>query len=154
VLLVCLALALGVAACGGDDDSSSGAPSVEGTPATAQDLEANPWQLKSYAVSGSDDLAGAQPSAPGTAQFGGGAATGSTGCNTYNAPYQIPRAGSIDFGAVAVTQAACGDPATTQQEQGMLGGFERASRVAMNDTDLQFLDDRNTPVLIFVKAEP
>jgi heat shock protein HslJ len=155
VALCALALSA-LAACGGDDDDDtpSGTPRVEGKPATASDLQATPWQLTSYAVSGSDNLSGATEDAPGTAQFENGTVNGSTGCNNYHASYQLPNAGDIDFGPVAATQAACGDSATTAQEQGMLKGFDRASRVVLNNTDLQFLDDRNTPVLVFEVAKP
>jgi heat shock protein HslJ len=155
-LAVCAVAICALAACGGDDDDDtpSGTPNVEGKPATAQDLQANPWQLTSYAASGSDNLSGATEDAPGTAQFAGGSVNGSTGCNSYHASYQLPNAGDIDFGPVAATQAACGDTATTAQEQGMLKGFDRATRVVLNKTDLQFLDARNTPVLVFEVAQP
>jgi heat shock protein HslJ len=155
-LTMCTVFVCALAACGGDDDDDtpSGTPRVEGEPATAQDLQANPWQLTSYAVSGADDLSGAAENAPGTARFDNGTVTGSTGCNNYHASYQLPSAGEIDFGVVAATQAACGDPATTAQEQGMLRAFDRATRVVVDKTDLQFLDARNTPVLVFEVAQP
>jgi heat shock protein HslJ len=155
VVAVALASVTALVACGDDDDDSASDPpaAVEGAPATAQDLEANSWQLSAYAVAGADDLAGAQPSSPGTATFDGSTVSGSTGCNSYNGSYQVPAAGRISFGEIASTKAACTDDAATKQEQGMLAGFGKASRVVKDREDLQFLDNQNNPVLVFVVAK-
>jgi heat shock protein HslJ len=134
-----------LAACGEDTGVSGGTDG--GAPATAEQLEAHPWTLRSYAFGSAGDLEAASARAPGTAEFDGAEVGGTTGCNSYSGSYTLGDAGSIGFGPIASTQMFCEGVAA--QEQGMLAGFEKAERVVEADGSIDFLDAAGEVVLIF-----
>jgi heat shock protein HslJ len=153
---VALVLALIAAACGGDDDDSASNPSqnqnggerVSATPATAQAMEAQPWQLQSFQVSGGDNLSAASTTQPATAEFASGNVSGSTGCNNYNGSYQLAANGKISFGVIAATKAAC-VANLGPQEQALFDGYRAATKAVIDTGRLQFLGPTGKPLLIF-----
>ena len=110
MLALAVALMLVAAACGGDDDDSGSSGSnsgeVDTTPASANDLSSQNWQLKSFVVGSGGTLSTGSEAAPATAVFKSGTTTGSTGCNNYTVTYDLGSNGAIKFGAVAATKAA------------------------------------------------
>jgi heat shock protein HslJ len=60
-----------------------------------------------------------------TAEFSGGQVSGSTGCNTFNGPYQID-GDSISIGPLATTLAACPTPELDQQQANYLNALSLA----------------------------
>jgi heat shock protein HslJ len=156
LLALVLVLTLIAAACGGDDDDSASDPGknqsgnerVSATPATAQQMEAQPWQLQSFQASGGDTLTAASTSQPATAEFASGNVSGSTGCNNYNGSYQLSANGKISFGVIAATKAAC-SANLGPQEQGLLDGYQHAVKAVIATGALQFLGPTGQPLLIF-----
>src|SRR5262245_3210516 len=135
------ALVFTLAACGGDDDAPNPEAGTKdaGKPATQADLESQTWQLRSYVVNEAGDLQEPNEDPPATAKFATDSVSGSTGCNQYNATYQLTDVGAISFSQAAVTKMACpGDLA--QQEQAFLQGLENAKKAVMADDALQMLD--------------
>jgi heat shock protein HslJ len=145
---VALLLVALTAACGDDDEGEpAAAEAPDGRPATAADLESNPWRLKSYSTGSADDLTAASTSAAATATFADSKVSGSTGCNQYNGSYELKGDGAISFGAMASTNAFCEDLA--DQEQAMLKGFDDARTAEVAGDDLQLLDSSGALVMVF-----
>ena len=73
LLALAVALMLVAAACGGDDDDSGSSGSnsgeVDTTPASANDLSSQNWQLKSFVVGSGGTLSTGSEAAPATAVF-------------------------------------------------------------------------------------
>ena len=87
-------------------------------------LEGTSWELQ-----------GALPDAQITAEFRGGAISGSSGCNTYSGPYFTSGANDIAVGALVTSQMAC-DEAVMQQEQNYLAALGSAQSFAINGSTL------------------
>jgi heat shock protein HslJ len=150
-------LALSATACGGDDDDDgtdgAGAGTEDtGAPATADDLEAGPWQLRSYAGDASEDLTAASEAVAAITTFDGTRVSGSTGCNQFNGPYELGDDGEIAFGALVSTQMAC-EPDLMAQEQAFLSALETATRAVVADDALQMLNGAGDTVLVFEEPE-
>ena len=156
LLALALALVLVTAACGGDDDDSGSSGSnsgeVDTTPASANDLSSQNWQLKSFVVGSGGALSTGSEAAPATAVFKSGTTTGSTGCNNYTVTYDLGSNGAIKFGAVAATKALC--PGNlNEQEQGLINGYSAARKAVINDGALQLLGPGGNPLLIFTPVK-
>jgi heat shock protein HslJ len=149
-LIFLAALALSATACGGDDDDDGAGAGTEdtGVPATAEDLEAGPWQLRSYADDTSEDLTAASAAVAATATFDGTRVSGSTGCNQFNGPYELGDDGEITFGALVSTRMAC-EAELNAQEQAFLSALDAATRAVIADDALQMLNDAGDTVLVF-----
>ena len=155
LVLVC-ALALALAACGGDDDDddAGAGPGEVGAPAATQDdLTANPWQLRSYATSGADDMTAAAAASPATATYTDTDVSGSTGCNNYSTGYELKPDGAISFSPIATTLKACDDSEINAQEQALLDGYSKAKKAVIEDGALQLLDSSGNPLLFFDPAK-
>jgi heat shock protein HslJ len=152
MLVLTCAVALALAACGGDDDDddASAGPGEVGAPAaTQEDLLAHPWQLRSYAVSGADDMTAAPAASPATAAFTETEVGGTTGCNNYTTTYELTADGAISFSPIASTLKACEDSAINAQEQAVLDGLSNAKQAVIEDGALQLLDKDANPLLFF-----
>ena len=57
---------------------------------------------------------------------------GETGCNSFTGPYETDR-DAISLGPLAVTQAACTDPARAAMETAYLGALDRAERYRIEE---------------------
>jgi heat shock protein HslJ len=80
-------------------------------------------------------LQGTLPDTQITAEFRGGAISGSGGCNTYSGPYSTSGANGISVGALVASQMAC-DEAVMQQEQKYLAALGAAQSFAINGSTL------------------
>jgi heat shock protein HslJ len=72
-----------------------------------------------------------------TAEFSDGTVSGSTGCNSYNSPYEVDGQ-DITIGPFASTLAACGSPELDTQQNNFLAALElaRTFEVAGDRLDL------------------
>ena len=96
------------------------------------------WQLLSY-NNGREAVVSIQSGTQPTATFSSdGGVSGSTGCNTFNGPFQT-LARSISMGPFATTRMACPQP-EMEQETLYLQALERASTFQFVDGRLEFRD--------------
>jgi heat shock protein HslJ len=120
-------LLLAAAGCGGDD---TGSP--EG----------------SWTLTGGIDLTGAE-TLP-TANLGDERVGGSTGCNRFNAPYEV-EGDRLALGPIATTQIACAPPAS-DVERAYLAALERVAAWRLEQGELVLLDDADGELLRFTPA--
>jgi heat shock protein HslJ len=74
-----------------------------------------------------------------TATFRDGEITGSAGCNSYFAPYQV-RGSKIELGVLAQTEMACLDPEGVMEQETMIMAFLRdAHEFLLADGQLQII---------------
>ena len=125
-----------LAGCGGDEESSSDVSSLEGVP----------WVL-----SGGIDVAGWEEAAP-NMTFEDGAVTGSTGCNGYGGKYTVDE-GALEISEVASTLTACPPPADAV-ERAFVSALENVGGWRVEDGELMLLDDDEETVLRFQAATP
>ena len=124
-----------------------GCGSNETEAGTGVDLEGSSWVLRSAEVDGAEVPASTQTEA--TLTFGAdGAATGSTGCNRFNATWgQDGDALSIQLSAV--TQAACRSPELALQEQSVLALLPRTASAEGREAELRLLDADGATLLAY-----
>lgn len=136
-LLTASVLLVGVlAACGDDDDGTSGAPDLAGTT----------WELT--AVDG-DDVA-----VPGVSWIGftdDGSVTGSGGCNNFMGGYEQD-GGSLTIGPIAATLRLCAEPALDEQERMFFAALEATTGASAAD-DVLTLDGDDGALATLVPSE-
>lgn len=133
--LLALAIALAAVSCGG-----RGAD---------QELDQTLWRLASIAETDVD----LEP--PATIAFGEGEVLGTTGCNSFGGSYESdPDAGTISFGLLRSTLAACSSEALTMVEQGMLTAFEVAATYEVKSDTLELMDGEGEVVSTYSVLEP
>jgi heat shock protein HslJ len=71
-------------------------------------------------------------------------------CNSYHGPLTI-NGNAIKFDSIASTRRMCVEDGVMQQEQAYFAALTATTQVALNGTQLQFLDANNTVVLVFDK---
>ncbi len=71
-------------------------------------------------------------------------------CNSYHGPLTI-NGNTIKFDSIASTRRMCVEDGVMQQEQAYFAALTATTQVALNGTQLQFLDANNTVVLVFDK---
>ena len=137
-----VALALVLAACGGDDGSGS-----DGDTQNPAALEGDAWILTQMLTAGGQtEIVDVGVNA----SFDGTTISGVSGCNQYNASYEATGA-QISFGPIAGTKMACPEPegSTEARFLQLLEGvvsYEVSGRaMSMNDAD-------GTPVLQFMQG--
>ena len=117
LLVVVLALAAFVAACGDDDDAEAA-------------LAGTSWVLASLA--GDDVLSGTDV----TAEFAEDQVSGSAGCNSYSGSYEADDGSDIDLdGPFAVTLRAC-EMDVMDQESAFLAALEDAESFSIDGDEL------------------
>lgn len=120
------------------------------TPALAQDEpttpEGTPWQLTAYST---DALAAVPFYAQATLLLQDDAATGSTGCNSFDGSYQLDGQ-QLSFGEqFALTRAACPDDSTSSVEQGYLAALPRVAAWSIEGDELTLSDAAGVPLLVY-----
>ena len=126
---------------------SSGDQPAEGSAVEA--LENAPWTLVEYAGPGGATLA-VLPDTEITATFQNGRVTGSSGCNSYGAPY-VANGSSIMILATAVTLRACGSPpGIMEQEIAYQAHLRHVSSFEATADQLTLYDDDGLALLTFV----
>jgi heat shock protein HslJ len=137
-----IVVALALAACGGDEGSSSD-PSTQDPAA----LEGDSWILTQMLT------AGGQTEVVQTgvsAQFDGTTISGTAGCNSYHASYEASGS-DISFGPIAATKKLCPQDEQSTEDRYLqlladVGSFQVSGRsMSMNDTE-------GTPVLQFMQG--
>jgi heat shock protein HslJ len=81
-------------------------------------LEGVTWTVESVDANGATSSVSGSPRPP-TVELTGGDLAVDTGCNHGGGPYTLGT-GTVTFGAIAITRAACTDPAAQKVEQAML----------------------------------
>jgi heat shock protein HslJ len=102
-------------------------PQAVSTPPAARPLPtAVPWRIQSY-NNGRDGVVSVLPGTEAGATFADdGTVTGSTGCNTFRAPYRSSGS-NVTFGPLATTRRACASAEATAQEQAIIAAFGATS---------------------------
>ena len=118
-------------------------------------LEASPlvgttWGLITY-NNGKEALVSSLAGTDITAVFGAdGKVTGSAGCNTYNAAYQVDGL-KISIGPVATTRMACAEPAgIMEQETAYLAALQTAIRYEIEGDELVLWNSEGTHAAEFI----
>jgi heat shock protein HslJ len=125
LVLLVAALALLVAACGGEN---------------ASQLDGTSWEFFAHS-SLEGGIVDKIPETQATIAFEGSSVSGSDGCNTFTGTYDLSSGNMIDIGPLASTQKAC-DPAVMEQANlilSILGGaflYEKE-----NDNQQLFIKD-------------
>jgi heat shock protein HslJ len=87
-----------------------------------------------------------------TAEFDSdGTVSGNTGCNTFNAPYEID-GDTITIGPLATTLAACGTPELDQQQANYLAALELARTFEVAAGRLDLLRDGGTIAVTYASG--
>jgi heat shock protein HslJ len=88
-----------------------------------------------------------------TARFGNdGTLSGSSGCNTYTAPYTTDK-GAIEVTMPAATQKACAEPAgVMEQEAAYLALLPTAVKYRLDGRSLQLLSSDGTGLATYTRA--
>jgi heat shock protein HslJ len=114
-------------------------------------LEGKQWVLESY-VDESGKTAQALPDAAATAEFKDSKVSGSTGCNTYAAPYEV-KGDKLTIGMTATTMKMCAGP-VMDQEAAFLKNIQAAASFKVDGGKLTIADAKGTVLLTFAAAEP
>ena len=137
ILLPLVLVASALAACGGDEGSSSDPGTQDPTA-----LEGESWILTQMLTAGGQtEIVQTGVSA----QFDGSTISGTAGCNTYNASYEADGS-EISFGPIAATKKICPEDEQSTEDRYLqllaeIGSYEVSGRsMSMNETD-------GTPVL-------
>jgi heat shock protein HslJ len=112
------------------------------------------WRVTAYRDASGATVAPIGGSEP-TATFDpDGHVGGSTGCNSYDAAYQVSGQ-ALAIGPIATTLVACVDPAVATQEQDFLTALGASTRAtALSGTSLLLTDDTGATTLILESIAP
>jgi heat shock protein HslJ len=136
--VLALSLVLVAAACG-DDDSDAG----PGSSATPRRLERDQWVL-----SDATDLGAPTEGVTVTADFARGRVRGTSGCNTYDAPFSVD-GDSMEIGSdIVSTKRAC-DADATAVESAYLARLPRVRSYRISGTTLTLKGSDGDPLLVF-----
>jgi len=78
---------------------------------------------------------------------------GETGCNSFNGPYEVDGDG-IAIGPLAVTRAACPDPARSAMETSYLGALDRAEIYGIDEHVLVLSDAEGLALVELARFDP
>lgn len=112
-------------------------------------LEATTWQLVSQR-SASGETAAALPNAPATAQFAAGNLAGNTGCNSYNAAYQLSGL-RLSIETPRTTLLNCGEEQMAQ-ERALLANLAAVTSYEVTNQTLTLRDAAGRVVATFAAA--
>jgi heat shock protein HslJ len=123
--------------------------------AAAQPAAADPtgklWKLDSY-LDGQGQSANALPDAQATLEFAAGKLSGSTGCNSYFASYQLDGS-KLTISPAGSTMMACPDERMTQ-ESAFLAALGRVTAYRLAGGKLELLDTGGKAQLTFSELKP
>ena len=116
-------------------------------------LEGTSWVLNSF-NDGSGAFANLISDTEITAEFGAdGSLTGSAGCNTYNASYEI-EGGNINIGPSATTRMMCQEPeGVMEQESAYLAALENSAVYKNLGLLMALWGDDGDPVGLYISSE-
>jgi len=114
----------------------------------SQDLAGTGWRVDSLGE------AGVVVEAVVTLNFGDdGRVAGETGCNSFNGPY-VSEDASISIGPLAVTRAACPDPARAAMETAYLAALDGAARYSIDEHVLTFYGQNDEVLVELARFDP
>ena len=128
---------------------SADRPAARPAAQAAVTLEGPRWVLVSYATKDGKTLQ-AIAGAEATAQFENGNVRGTTGCNTYEAPYEA-KGDKLTVGVTATTMKMC-PPPIMDQESDYLAAIQSSASYKIADGTLTLANARGKAVLTY-KAE-
>ena len=108
----------------------------------ANPLRGTKWQLVTL------DQQPALTTAAVTVEFSDDVLTGSAGCNTYSAAYQL-REQTITIGAAAATRMACADEQQMAQETTYVEGLATVTQFQVVDEQLELRNEQGKVVMVF-----
>ena len=111
-------------------------------------LEGVEWHLSAASVS-SSDLGGAGI----TARFEDGLVGGTGGVNSYSAPYEAGRTGSLEIGDVTSTLIAALDAEANTAEAAYFAVLGEVAGYVLEGGTLTLLDANGNELLVFTRAE-
>ncbi len=126
-------------------------PAARPAAQAAGTLEGPRWVLVSY-MGENGKVTQAIPGAEATAQFEKGEVYGSTGCNTYRAPYEA-KDGKLTVGLTATTMKMC-PPPIMDQEAAYLKAIQAAASYKITDGTLSIADAKGVTVLTYMAETP
>ena len=126
-------------------------PAARSAAQAAGTLEGPRWVLVSY-MGENGKVAQVLPGAEATAQFEKGEVYGSTGCNTYRAPYEA-QDGKLTVGLTATTMKMC-PPPIMDQEAAYLKNIQAAASYKITDGTLTIADAKGVTVLTYMAEIP
>ena len=110
-------------------------------------LAGTKWQLET--LNGQDRLPGSVV----TLEFADQRLSGSAGCNSYGAGYQI-KGEEIVIDAVAMTEMACADEGVMGQESTYTQLLGEVKKFSVSDTELVLSNANGDPLLTFSPRQP
>ena len=110
-------------------------------------LAGTKWQMET--LNGQDRL----PDSVVTLEFADQRLSGSAGCNSFGAGYQI-KGEEIIIDAVAMTEMACADEGVMSQESTYTRLLGEAKKFSVSDTELVFFNANGDPLLTFLPRQP
>jgi heat shock protein HslJ len=116
------------------------------------DLEGVQWSLVSY-LDPIGNQARVLPNTRVTAEFQEGRVSGSSGCNTYSAPYQA-KDGKLTIGMAISTMMMCSPQAVMDQESAYLKALAAAAAYKIDGQQLTISDAKGATLLVFQAEEP
>jgi heat shock protein HslJ len=138
--VLALALVLLAAACGDDDSASD---SGSGSSAAARRLERDQWVL-----SDATDLGAPTEGITVTADFALGRVSGTSGCNTYDAPFTVDGE-SMEIGSdIISTKRAC-EANATAVESAYLARLPRVRSFSISGSTLTLKGSNGDPLLVY-----
>lgn len=115
---------------------------------TSEDpLAGTKWQLET--LNGQDRLPGSVV----TLEFADQRLSGSSGCNSYGAGYQI-KGEELIIDAVAMTEMACADEGVMGQESAYTKLLGEARKFKVSDTELVLSNANGDPIMTFSPRQP
>lgn len=110
-------------------------------------LAGTKWQMET--LNGQNSLPGSVV----TLEFADQRLSGSAGCNSFGAGYQI-KGEEIIIDAVAMTEMACADEGVMSQESTYTRLLGEAKKFSVSDTELVFFNANGDPLLTFIPRQP
>ncbi|GAB7016954.1 META domain-containing protein [Methanogenium cariaci] len=105
------------------------------------------WMLEKY-MDADGSMAETLATAPVTAEFAEDTVGGTSGCNTYNAPY-VADGQSLTVGMPIVTMMYCGEPGVMDQESRYLSLLQTAAEYTVSGDLLTITNSAGQEILIF-----
>ena len=112
-------------------------------------FEGTAWKLDTY-LSNVDHLVSPISSTKLTLEFKDGRISGSSGCNSFFANYDV-EGKSMSFGLMGATKMFCSNPGVMEQEQTYLSRLESIKSYKLEGNKLSLIDGNGKPVLVYSK---
>jgi heat shock protein HslJ len=112
-------------------------------------FEGTSWKLDTY-LSNVDHLVSPISGTKLTLEFNDGRISGSSGCNSFFAKYNI-EGKSMSFGLIGATKMFCSNPGVMEQEQTYISRLESVKSYKSEGNKLSLIDNNGKTVLVYSK---